>query len=298
MVLNMKNKKRMSREEVIYHIVVIPIFTLLLLVCAYPFYYLLLCTVSNNGLVNAGKVLLIPRGFHLRNYVEMLQIDKLLWTAGVSVARVAVGTAAQILFSAYAGYFFSKQEMWLRKVWYRMTVATMYFSAGMIPTYLNWRMLGLNNTFWIYIVPAMMSVYNMVLIKTSIEALPPDLEESAFMDGAGYVTRFVRIVLPLQTPVLATVGLFGAVGHWNDFFTTKLYITNTNLYTLQFKLYELLNQVSAIVEDDTGRYDLNAITPMSAQMTLTAIVVIPIMLVYPFIQRYYIKGIMVGAIKG
>lgn len=298
MTLNVKNKKRMSGEEKIYHAVVIPIFILLVLLCAYPFYYLMICTVSANKFVDAGKVVLFPKGFHLDNYVEMFQVDKLLWSIGVSVARVIVGTGIQILFSSYAAYFFTKEDIWLRKLWYRMIVATMYFSAGMIPVYLNWRMLGLQNTFWIYIVPTMLQVYNMVLIKTSMEALPRDLEESAFLDGAGYMTRFIRIVLPLQKPILATVGLFGAVGHWNDFFTTKMYVTNTKLYTVQFKLYELLNQITAVTEDQMNRLDVDAITPMSARMTLTAIVVIPIMLVYPFIQKFYVKGIMVGAIKG
>lgn len=113
----------------------------------------------------------------------------------------------------------------------------MYFSAGMIPEYLNNRMLGLNNTFWVYVIPAAISVYNMVLVKTNIEAMSPELEESAYLDGAGYLTRFFKIVLPLQTPILATISLFTAVNQWNDFFTTKLYITNIKLYTLQFLLY-------------------------------------------------------------
>ena len=161
-------------------------------------------------------------------------------------------------------------------------------------------MLGLLNSFWVYIMPGMVSVYNMILIKTSIESLPPDLEESAYLDGAGYFMRFFTIVLPLQKPILATVGLFAAVQHWNDFFTTKLYITNTRLYTLQFQLYELLNQVRAATQQmETAGTELeNVITPTGVRMTLTAVVVIPIMLVYPFIQKYYVKGVMIGAVKG
>ena len=199
-------------------------------------------------------------------------------------------------------YFFTKENMWGRKFWYRLTVVTMYFSAGMIPVYLNNQMLGLTNTFWIYIVPGLVSVYNMILIKTSIEALSPSLEESALLDGAGYFTRFMRIVLPLQKPILATVALFIAVGHWNDFFTTKLYVTNTNLYTLQYLLYELLTQIQAAsqqIEYETSAQNMaSAITPTGIRLTLTAVVTIPIMVVYPFIQKFYVKGIMIGAVKG
>lgn len=291
-------KKKMSREEVLYHILICPIFIFLLLICAYPFYYLLICTISDSQLVDLGKIILIPKGINFKSYIKIFQTNNLLHSAMISVLRVGTGTFLQLLVTSYAAYFFTKETMWGRKFWYRMVIATMYFSAGMIPIYLNWKMLGLVNSFWIYVIPGMLNVYNMVLIKTSMEALPADLEESAYLDGAGYFTRLFRIVLPLQKPILATVGLFAAVAHWNDFFTTKLYITNTKLYTLQFLLYELLNQVRSLAEQTTGDLDYAAITPMALRMTLTAVVVIPIMLVYPFIQKYYVKGVMIGAVKG
>lgn len=291
-------KKKMSREDKIYHVVAYFMFGLIALICAYPFYYLLICTISNNQLVNLGLINIIPRGIHFGNYVKIFQVQNLPNAALISVLRTLVGTACTLLSTSYMAYFFTKEEMWGRKFWYRAVVATMYFSAGMIPQYLNSRMLGLLNSFWVYIIPGMISVYNMILVKTSIEAMPPDLEESAFLDGAGYFTRFVRIVLPLQKPILATVGLFSAVHHWNDFFTTKLYITKPRLYTLQFQLYELLNQITAASEQITEQDRYSTISPVGIRLTLTAVVVIPIMLVYPFIQKYYVKGIMVGAVKG
>jgi len=218
----------------------------------------------------------------------------------VSILRVIVGTTCTLLVNSYLAYFFTKEKMWGRKVWYRMVVITMYFSAGLIPIYLNNRMLGLLNRFWVYILPGLVGVYNMILVKTSIEALPADLEESAYLDGAGYLTRFFKIVLPLQKPILATTGLFIAVSEWNDFFTTKLYITRPKLYTLQFKLYELLSQVSAAAQNTEleGIEEANAITSTGISMTLTVVVTVPIMLVYPFVQKYYVKGIMIGAVKG
>lgn len=291
-------KKKMTREDKIYHVFAYIIFGLIALICVYPFYYLLICTISNNQLVNLGLINIVPRGIHFGNYIKVFQVQNLPNAALISVLRTLVGTTFTLLSTSYMAYFFTKEEMWGRKFWYRAVVATMYFSAGMIPQYLNSRMLGLLNSFWVYIIPGMISVYNMILVKTSIEALPPDLEESAYLDGAGYFTRFLKIVLPLQKPILATVGLFSAVHHWNDFFTTKLYITKPKLYTLQFQLYELLNQITAASEQITEQDRYTSISPVGIRLTLTAVVVIPIMLVYPFIQKYYVKGIMVGAVKG
>ena len=292
------NKKKISREELIYHAIAYPLFALIMLICAYPFYYMLICTISNGHQVDMGQVVLLPKGLNIQNYIEVLKVDNLSNAAIVSVVRVALGTFLELFVCSYVAYFFTKQNMWGRKFWYRMVVITMYFSAGMIPIYLNYKMLGLLNSFWVYVLPGAFNVYNMVLIKTNIESMPPDLEESAYLDGAGYFARFFRIVLPLSKPILATTGLFAAVAHWNDFFCTKMYITKPKLFTLQFLLYELLNQVRALTDEMTGNFDYSAITPMGIRMTMTVIVTIPIMLVYPFVQKYYVKGIMIGAVKG
>lgn len=292
-----KNKRKMSTGDLWYQIIASIIFIIIGFLCAYPFYYLMICTISDKQAVALGQITLLPKGFSLDNYVQVMKIQNLGNSLKISLLRTVIGTAINLLVTSYMAYFFTKEDMWGRKFWYRMMVVTMYFSAGMIPGYLNNKMLGLVNTFWIYIIPGMLSVYNMILIKTSIESMPPDLEESAYLDGAGYMTRFFRIVLPLQKPILATVGLFSAVRHWNDFFTTKLYITKPALYTLQFQLYELLNQITAAAEQITDDRDLT-ITPAGIRLTLTAVVTIPIMLVYPFIQKYYVKGIMVGSVKG
>lgn len=300
MLVQNKKSIKMSGENMRYNIVASILFGLVALICIYPFYYLMICTISDNNLVEAGKITLYPKGIHFDNYIEVLKVDNLGNSAIITILRTVIGTAASLLATSYLAYFFTKEEMWGRKFWYRSVVATMYFSAGMIPVYLNNRMLGLVNTFWIYILPGIISVYNMILVKTSIESMPPDLEESAYLDGAGYFTRFVRIVLPLQKPILATVALFTAVGHWNDFFTTKLYITKPDLYTMQFLLYELLNQITSASQQISmdSSASVSAITPTGIRLTLTAFVVIPVMLIYPFVQRYFVKGIMVGAVKG
>lgn len=293
------HKIKMSKEDKIYNIVGTIIFLLITFICVYPFWYLLICTISNQKMVELNQVVLLPKGINFRNYVEIFGVQNLYNSFLISVGRTVMTTAVSLVCTSYMAYFFTKRDMWGHTFWYRFTVITMYFSAGMIPEYLNNRMLGLNNTFWIYVIPAAISVYNMVLVKTNIEAMGPELEESAHLDGAGYLTRFFKIVLPLQTPILATVSLFTAVNQWNDFFTTKLYVTNTKLYTLQFLLYELLNQVAAAAEQiDHVAGAAATITPTGIRMTLTAIVIIPIICVYPFVQRFYVKGLMVGAVKG
>lgn len=293
------HKIKMSKEDKIYNIVGTIIFLLITFIFVYPFWYLLICTISNQKMVELNQVVLLPKGINFRNYVEIFGVQNLYNSFLISVGRTVMTTAVSLVCTSYMAYFFTKRDMWGHTFWYRFTVITMYFSAGMIPEYLNNRMLGLNNTFWIYVIPAAISVYNMVLVKTNIEAMGPELEESAYLDGAGYLTRFFKIVLPLQTPILATVSLFTAVNQWNDFFTTKLYVTNTKLYTLQFLLYELLNQVAAAAEQiDHVAGAAATITPTGIRLTLTAIVIIPIICVYPFVQRFYVKGLMVGAVKG
>ena len=296
-------KVKMSKADIVFNIVAYAVFTVLIVVFAYPFYYLFIATISDNQLVGMNKVFLYPKGIHFKNYLDVFYLDKIRVSALVTVVRTVIGTFLSVLVTSYMAYFFTKEEMWHRKLWYRIKIATMYFGAGMIPVYLNIKMLGLLNSFWVYVLPGCFAAYNMILVKTFMESLPGSLEESAEIDGAGYLTRLFRIVLPLSKPILATIALFGAVGHWNSMFDTKLYITNTKLYTLQFVLYEYQQQVKSVEEYLTqlGIADPNAATASTTQslrLTMTAVTMIPIMCVYPFVQKYYMKGMMLGAVKG
>lgn len=293
-----KHKREISAGEKAINISSYIIFSLFTLLCFFPFYYLMICTISDNALVEYGRITFWPKGIHFDNYIDVFKIQNLLNSVKISVLRTIIGTVVGVFATSYMAYFFTKTEMWGRKFWYRYCVVTMYFSSGLIPHYLTNKMLGLNNTFWVYIIPGCISVYNMILIKTSIEAMPPSLEESAYLDGAGFLTRYLRIVLPLQKPILATITLFMAVNHWNDFFTTKIYVTKPKLYTLQFLLYEMLTNIQSAV-GQMGMEDKEAfISPAGVRMTLTSVVIIPIMCVYPFVQKYFVKGIMIGAVKG
>jgi len=289
-----------SVKDVLFESVLYIVFSLIIVICAYPFYFLLISTISDNQMVNLNQITIIPKGIHFTNYIDVLKLERIKTSALLSVAKTLLGTSANMLISSYMAYFFSKEEVWHRKLFYRFTIITMYFSAGIIPAYMNIRNLGLMNTFWVHIVPHLFTVYNMILVKTSMEAIPASLEESAEIDGAGYMTCFFKIVLPLSKPILATVGLFSAVSQWNNVFDTKLYITNSKLYSLQFVLYEYYQQIKSIQQtmDQMGGEMASAASTMSVRLTMTAVTTLPIILVYPFIQKYYMKGIMLGAVKG
>ena len=207
--------------------------------------------------------------------------------------------------SALVGYLVTKQEMWHRKFWYRFLVITMYFNAGTIPWFLNMSMLGLTNHFAAYIIPGIVAPYNIILVKTYIESIPSELEESALMDGAGFLVVFRKIIWPLSKPILATIAIFGAVGHWNSFTDSLILMQNApELYTLQHRLYIYLNTSSNLAQImSTGGSAATAAaqSAMSTKVlkyTISMVTVIPILLVYPFMQRYFEKGIMLGAVKG
>ena len=181
----------------------------------------------------------------------------------------------------------------------------MYFNAGVIPVYLTYRSLGLLNNFWVYILPAVVSPFNLILCKTYIESIPSALEESAEIDGAGYLTRYFRIILPLAKPILATIAIFAAVGQWNSFMDCVLYIKNSKLFTLQYILQLYLTQANAlasIMQSDpsamTGVDPSTLLTPITVRYTISIITILPILVVYPFFQKYFVKGIMIGAVKG
>ena len=297
-------KKKLSREDLIFHIINYTVFGLLALICIYPFYYLVINTISRNDYVDLGLVMFRPVGIHFQNYINIFKLNNVLPSIFISVSRTILGTVLPLIFTTILGYLFTKEHMKHRKILYRMTIITMYFSAGMIPIYMNMKMIGLLNNYWVYIIPGLIKVYNMVLVKTFIESLPPSLEESAQIDGANYFHRFVHIVFPLSKPILATIALFSAVGAWNAYMDTLLYITDSKLYTMQFLLYEYLNQASSIATSISNMSDvsmLDAATQVSStsvRNTMTVITILPIICVYPFIQRYYVQGVMIGAVKG
>ena len=294
---------RRTTGEKIYNVFNIFVLSMFTLICVYPFYYLIINSFSDNNAAAAGEVMWWFKGFHLQNYKDVLGLDGLATAAWISVARTVIGTVLTVLASAYLGFVFTQQKMWARSFWYRFVVITMYFNAGLIPMFITMKNLHLTNNFWVYILPAVVQPFNIILVKTYIESIPASLQEAAEVDGAGTLTVFYKIVLPMCTPILATVGIFSAVNQWNSFQDTLIYMTDSKLYSLQYLLYTYINQASALansVKANAANVSAlaSAATPTSIRMTVSVIVVLPIMFTYPFFQRFFVKGMMLGAVKG
>ncbi len=303
-----KKHKKMYRTtpvDIVFNVFNYLFFTIFTLSCIFPFYYLFINTVSDNEMVRKGLVNFYPRGFNIDNYLALREVGDLGTSFLVSLSRTVIGTILMVLASAFVGYLVTKQEMWHRSFWYRFLVITMYFNAGLIPTYLNMDLLGLTGNYLVYILPGIVAPYNIILVKTYIESIPAELEESAFIDGASYMVVFKKLILPLSKPILATVAIFGAVGHWNSFQDSLLYMQgNESMFTLQHRLYNYLNVASnlATLMNQGGTQAQQALeqalNSKVIKYTISMVTIIPIFCVYPFMQRYFEKGIMLGAVKG
>lgn len=295
-----------SLGDKIFHFLNYGVFSVFTLTCLFPFYYIFINTISDRASVASGKITLLPMGINLQNYIDMLKVNDIFNAFTVTMGRTILGTALMVLATALIGYLVTKKEMWHRKIWYRFIVITMYFNAGIIPWYMNMSMLGLTGHFAAYIIPGIVAPYNIILVKTYIESIPAELEESALIDGASFLEVFWKIVWPLSKPILATIAIFGAVGHWNSFTDSLILMqNNASLFTLQHLLYNYLNtstNLQGVVSGGNTGDVLGAMEAMSnskvIKYTVSMVAIIPILLVYPFMQRYFEKGIMLGAVKG
>lgn len=298
---------RISFGERVFLFFLYVFFLLFTLICVYPFYYLIINSISANDVSARGDVMFYPIGIHFQNYVDVMKIQGLGRAALISVGRTVLGTLCTIIGSSFLGFMFTQEKLWRRKFWYRFTVATMYFSAGLIPWYITMMNLHLTNNFLAYILPAIVQPFNIILIKTYIENTPASLQEAAEIDGAGVLRIYAQVIVPISMPVLATVAIFAAVGQWNAFQDTLMLMTDQDLYTLQYTLYQYINQASSLahmIESTGGAISDSVITaatqqtPTSVRMTVSVVVVLPILLVYPIFQRFFVKGIMIGSVKG
>ena len=219
----------------------------------------------------------------------------------MSVSRTLVGTAATLIGSSMISYGIIKDALPGSRIISKLVIIPMYFQAGLIPWYLTMKAIGMQNNFLVYILPTIIVPFYVILIKTYMQGLPPAMEESAMVDGAGYFTIYTRIVMPLSMPILATIAIFAGVNQWNSW-TDNLYLCPAiELRTLQMLLYSFLSQRSAAQVINASKFGgnvQNLLTPMAIRMTITVIVTLPIFVIYPFLQKYFIKGIMIGAVKG
>ena len=307
--LEQKIKKmeiRGSASDKLISVITYLMFTLFGLICMYPFYYIIINTISANDISAKGEVIFYPISIHLQNYIDVFKIPGLWNATMISVGRTVIGTILTVGASALLGFMFTQEDMWARKFWYRFTIITMYFNAGIIPWYLTMNSLHLTNNFLAYILPAIVSPFFIILVKTFVESTPKELQQAAEIDGAGIMMFFFSIMLPIIQPILATVAIFAAVNQWNSFQDTLILVTDNKLYSLQFILYNYINQASSLASmvnlQNAGSTALASVakkaTTTSVRMTITVVVVAPILLIYPIFQRFFVRGIMIGAVKG
>ena len=272
---------------------------LLCLTCVLPFMYLAAKSISSNNAVLAKQVYLIPKDITLDAYVSLFKDGSMVKAMGYSVVVTAIFTALGMIACTCAAYPLSKKRLKGKQAFTFLLMVPMYFTAGLIPSYLLFKDMKLLDTMWVLIWPLIYSPYNMLIMKTYLQSTIPDsLEESAFLDGASNLQILWHIVLPLSKPIIATLSLFYAVGRWNAYADNQYYIRTDSLKMVQYKLYQMV--ASATEAQTTTLSEAAAVTstPEVLQAASIMFVTIPIIIIYPFLQKYFVKGAMVGAVKG
>ncbi|MGG1516945.1 carbohydrate ABC transporter permease [Paenibacillus oryzisoli] len=271
---------------------------LLVVVTAYPCMYVLFASFSDGVLLNAGnKLLFWPRGFQLESYTRVF-VNPMLWVGyRNTLIYVVLGTALNLLLTCFAAYGLSRPYLPGRKIMMKLIIFTMFFSGGMIPSYLLVMKLGLINTIFAMIVPGAISTWNLIILRTAFMALPPSLEESAKMDGANDFLILFRIIIPLTLPALSVILLYYAVGHWNAFFDALIYLRKREMFPIQLVLREILilNDSSMLVGVTDSVDRMQETIPLKyATIIMSSL---PVLFLYPFMQKYFVQGMMIGAIK-
>ena len=294
---------RKTREDIIIDTIVFVVMLLVVIVTIYPFYYIIINAFNNGVDSSLGGMYFYPRRPTLENFENLLKDGQWNTAIFISVARTVVGTVLGLLATSLVAYALSFQNLIGRKVYNKLYIFTMYFSGGMIPFYILLKNLGLLNTFWVYVIPGMLNVYYMLIIVNFFSSLPRTLYESAWLDGAGHIRVFFVVTLPLSKACLATIALFFAVQQWNSWIDSVYYVTKESLRPMSYLMMEIIQKSAAasqISDAQTVSMAATAVksTTTSLQMASMVLAVTPILIVYPFLQKYFVKGVMIGSIKG
>lgn len=297
----MKNKKRkkISMADTIFTICNVTFMILFVIITLYPIINTLAISFNDGTDALRGGIYFWPRLFTWKNYQIVLQKQNLITGAYVTVARTVIGTLLSLIANGILAFIVSRKRFLFRKQLSLFWVITMYVNGGLIPTFLLYKGLGLTNSFNVYVIPGMLSAFNMLVIRTYMNGIPDSLEESAQLDGAGYTVIFTRIIAPLCAPVFATIAVFVAVGQWNSWFDAMLYNRmSDNLTTLQYELMKLLSSVTnQSTSPEAMKHSAGAVTPASVRASATILTMLPIVCIYPFLQRYFVTGLTLGGVK-
>jgi putative aldouronate transport system permease protein len=269
------------------------------LITIYPIWYVVVNSFNEGADAMRGGIYWYPRVFSLDNYAAVFQNNGVMKAMGITVAKTVIGTALHVFFTAMVAYAVSRKELIGRSLYMYIGTITLFFSGGLIPSFLLIRDLGLLDSFWVYIFPAMFSFFDLIIFLAFFREIPEGLEEAARIDGANDLRIFYRIIIPVSMPVIATIALFHGVYQWNDYFTAVIYTNNPDLQPIQTFLYRVValsgsNQIAAAIPDNVVR----KVTSQSVKLATMVITTLPIVVVYPFLQKYFVKGFMIGSIKG
>ena len=290
-----KMKRRWPGDKLMDYVLVV-VFIGIIFITVYPFLNVLAISLNDPMDTMRNVNFIIPRKWTLANYIYVFTENDLIVPFIMSVARTLLGTGIGVICTAMIAYVLSRKDFYFNKPFTILFVVTMYVSGGMIPEYLLLvRTLHLGNNFMVYILPGLIWVYNVILMRSFIEGLPMALQEAAKIDGANDFIIWARIILPLCKPAIATVALFIAVGQWNSFMDTYLYARDYP--TLQYVLYEIMQQATSRVDPHSADSARNTVSPLSVRMAITIIATVPILVVYPFLQKYFVGGMTLGAVK-
>ncbi|WP_037290464.1 carbohydrate ABC transporter permease [Saccharibacillus sacchari] len=291
--------KRKTRGEALFDFLNTLGMVLICFVTIYPIWYVLVNSFNDGTDAMSGGIYWWPRQFSLENFSAVFRSEGIMLAMGITVAKTLVGTVAHVFFTAMVAYAFSRKGLIGGKFYILMGTFTLFFGGGLIPTYLLIRDLHLLDNFLVYIIPVLFSFFDLIIFMTFFREIPEGLEEAARIDGANDWSIFLRIVLPVSMPVLATIALFHGVYQWNDYFTGMIYINNTDLQPIQTYLYRVVaesssNQMMAAVPGGVTR----SVTSQSIKLATMVVTTAPIVFAYPFLQKYFVKGMMIGSIKG
>ena len=276
---------------------------LMLVICfvsLYPVWYTVIISFNDSSDALRGGIYWWPRKFSLESYKTVFQDTTIIRAFMVTVLRTLIGTVTSVFFTAMVGYALSKKHIMGNKFYTILGTITMFFGGGLIPYFITLKNLGLYNNFLVYIIPSLFNFYNMIIFRSFFNELPAGLEESARLDGANDLMIFIRIVIPLSAPVIVTIALFNGVGHWNDYFTGVMYINDAELQPIQTYLFRIIASASAsktVVAMPAG-VTAQQVSSQSVRLATMVVTTFPIMCVYPFLQKYFVKGMLIGSIKG
>ncbi|MBR3503865.1 MAG: carbohydrate ABC transporter permease [Clostridia bacterium] len=273
----------------------------LCVVMLYPFLNVVASSLSNNSAVSRGRVTFFPIGFNLEAYKAVVRYQH-IWTGYKNtLLYTIVGTAINLVMTVLGAYPLSRKQFYGRSVFTFIVAFTMFFGGGLIPTYLIINAYGLLDTFWVMVIPGAISTYNMIIMRTFFQGIPVELEEAATIDGCNDMQTLWKVILPLSTASLMTIGMFYAVGHWNAWFNAVIYLRDSGRFPVQLWLRTIVlqNQVRDIVEG-SGAVDTEAenLVADTIKFAVIVVAVLPILCVYPFVQKYFVKGVMIGSVKG